>query len=77
MGGGGPFLAAGGGRPASSGLAVLFAVPDRATLERLTSGPLPFPAAPAEPPQVYRDIYFDTAAAELRRRVALVWFIIK
>src|SRR3954468_8790 len=72
MGGGGSFLGAGGGREHSGGLAGGFAVADRGPLERLTSGPLPFPAAPAGPPQVYRDIYFDTAAAELRRRGAVV-----
>jgi polyphosphate kinase len=49
-----------------------FEIPDRATLERLVADPLPWPDAAEETTDLefFRDIYFDTRAADLEQKGA-------
>jgi polyphosphate kinase len=49
-----------------------FAVPDRATLERLASGPLPHVVHGTTDVSVFRDVFFDTPARDLATRGAVV-----
>ena len=56
---------------AGAELVVRFSAPDRETLERVATGPLPgAPAAGEASTEVFRDVYYDTPALELRRRGA-------